>query len=1065
MAMDLTSVDSKLAPSRWSVIMKKVTASPLNMWKFIQGNPRCVKRMIKVAITLSGGIALTLNHPLVDIWGENPFLLGTTAIYLFPKQSVGAQVVSTAIALFGALCGIAYANLTIFLAGQTQSSAPMGYIGEGRRALLWTSFVLCAFICGYIRSKYPRFYLLTIFAMIVNMFALIRGINDFDYVFQGFFVVMAVGAGWSMLVNLCLWPEDHGTILRADIDKALSEARQVVSDVEQSIWAKGFGEVNYDLLGGAVRNLAASFKESNYEISLSRVDARDLLALSGKLETLVDLVKVYNCAVRAKPSSLPLPEPNLEAMPMYRQEYQPTEETLPVYPRSATSSLELTKCRAISFAFLEAVRIIDQISERITTAYNAPPKIGPHTLPLVDSTTLHAHIETVATALLPESESRTELNVTANGVEGVASADLIGTVVIEMLETVEEAARKSIAVQSTGRLSLFLPMKFRKGKGGGLERKDIGSTQSVIEDSDEKEYAEFHDLEDSIAGDDDGDDDTATVLVLPRPEKRWYTSVSLSLSRILSRIKHSRHIKYAIKFCIVMGVLSLPAYIRKNYIWYENMHAQWALISAMVAMETTRGMTFRTAGMKVCGAVAGGVSAFITMYISRGYVWGDVTFALFVGLLIGYLVINPSSAKAGTVFALAFNIIIGVAQTSPNHNTIAALAKRLITLPIGLVVAMLIHVGVFPFHARAQLGRAISTSMDWLHHLLYAIELAGEDNRRYSGAGIGIYGGKIVSEEQFSDVVSKTKRRVRFAMGLVPATRYEISLAGCFPVEKFQGILDRLGGIVLLIVGTRNVREDGPILLDPRFRGMIEAYGREQLLGSLCNDLLVLSHTLSARLYMPRHNSHSSIVLSNYIHLFAPSPLSTPRFSSDVASPSSPTSPTTPANRGNPQISFCLDPHPRPTSSNSISNYADVGRLTTLVNEMNLLREEVDNLIMESHVSPRAKEAFPELSANVYASATQSRCASRSQLHLDLRASGLDGGRTGRDRLPSRVGSRSASRVGSRGPSRSGSRVRTPLASARRPDVARSRSRSGERWNGGWEGGRGGGPQDASNLV
>lgn len=1013
-----------------------------------------MKRMLKVAITLSGGIALTINHPLVDIWGKNPFLLGTTAIYLFPKQSVGAQVVSTAIALLGALCGIAYANLAIFLAGQTQSSAPMGYIGEGRRALLFTSFVLCAFICGYIRSKYPRFYLLTIFAMIVNMFALIWGINDFGYVFQGFFVVMAAGAGWSMLVNLCLWPEDHGSILRADIDKALSEARQVVSDVEQSIWAKGFGEVNCDLLGGAVRNLAASFKESNYEISLSRVDARDLLALSGKLETLVDLVKVYNCAVRAKPSSLSLPAPNLEAMPMYGQESHPTEETLPVNPRSSTSDLELTKCKAISFAFLEAVRIIDRISQRITAAYNAPPKIGPHTLPLVDTITLHAHIETVSTALLQERESRTELNNTANGVEEVAFTDLIGTVVIEMLETVEEAARKSIAVQSTGRLSLFLPIKFRKEKGGGLEKKNIGS-------SDEEEYAEFHDLEDSIAGDDDGDDDTATELVLLRPEKRWYTSLSLSLSRILSRIKHSRHIKYAIKFSIVMGVLSLPAYIKKNYIWYENLHAQWALISAMVAMETTRGMTFRTAGMKVCGAVAGGVSAFISMYISRGYVWGDVTFALFVGLLIGYLVINPSSAKAGTVFALAFNIIIGVAQTSPDHDTIAALAKRLITLPIGLVVAMLIHVGVFPFHARAQLGRAISTSMDWLHHLLYAIELAGEDNRRYPGAGMSISGGKIVSEEQFSDVVSKTKRRVRFARGLVPATRYEISLAGCFPVEKFQGILDRLGGIVLLIVGTRNVREDGPILLDPRFRGMVEAYGREQLLGSLCNDLLVLSHTLSARLYMPRHNSHSSIVLSNYIHLFAPSPLSTlplPRSSSGVASPSSPTSPTTPANRGNPQISFCLDPHPRPTDLNSISNYADVGRLTTLVNEMDLLREEIDNLITESHVSPRAKEAFPQLSANVYVSATLSRCAPRSQLHLD-------GGRTGNGRLPSRVGSRSGSRVGSRGPSRSGSRVGTPLTSPRRLDVSRSRSRSGERWNGGREGGSGGGPQDASNLV
>ena len=240
-------------------------------------------------------------------------------------------------------------------------------------------------------------------------------------------------------------------------------------------------------------------------------------------------------------------------------------------------------------------------------------------------------------------------------------------------------------------------------------------------------------------------------------------------------------------------------------------------------------------------------------------------------------------------------------------------------------------------------------------------------------------------------------------------------------------------------------------------------------LGSLCNDLLVLSHTLSARLYMPRHNSHSSIVLSDYMQIFAPFPLPTlplPRSQSGAASPLPPASPATPASRGNPQISFSLDPHPRPaTSSTSISSYADVGRLATLVNEMNLLREEVDNLITESHVSPRAKEAFPQLSANVSATASLSRYASRSQLYLDLRASGLDGGRMGRDRGPSRAGSRSGSRMGSRGPSRSGSRVGTPLASPRRLDVTRSRSRSGERWNGGCGGGRGGGLQDASNLV
>jgi len=208
------------------------------------------------------------------------------------------------------------------------------------------------------------------------------------------------------------------------------------------------------------------------------------------------------------------------------------------------------------------------------------------------------------------------------------------------------------------------------------------------------------------------------------------------------------------------------------------------------------------------------------------------------GLGVGYLVNNPTFAKAGTVFALAFNIVIGVAQTSPNHDTTEILARRLITLPIGLTVAMIVHVGVMPFHARKQLSRAISTSMDWLHHLLHAIALAEDEDPAGGDAAPGI---PIVTEEQFADVVAKTKRRVRFANGLVPATRYEISPTGKFPEEKFQQILERLGNIVLLTIGAGNVKDSGPVLLDAQMKGYTtQVPGREKLVG-VPPPLLVLT--------------------------------------------------------------------------------------------------------------------------------------------------------------------------------------------------------------------------------
>lgn len=83
--MDLTSVDSKLAVNKWSTKLNNVKQLPSNGWKFIRENPRTIKRIIKCAVTLAGAIALTINHPLVDIWGRNPFLLGTTVKFHFLK--------------------------------------------------------------------------------------------------------------------------------------------------------------------------------------------------------------------------------------------------------------------------------------------------------------------------------------------------------------------------------------------------------------------------------------------------------------------------------------------------------------------------------------------------------------------------------------------------------------------------------------------------------------------------------------------------------------------------------------------------------------------------------------------------------------------------------------------------------------------------------------------------------------------------------------------------------------------------------------------------------------------
>ncbi|KAF8469954.1 hypothetical protein BDZ91DRAFT_847173 [Kalaharituber pfeilii] len=980
--MDLTSLSSRIPPPLHTRLLTAIRQLPARSRNFVRENPGTVKRIVKCAVTLAAALALTITKPLVQWHGTNPFLLGTTAIYLFPIRSVGGQIVFTIISLLGALLGLAYANLALVLANLAQPTpsadelAPL--IPTSRRVVLFVAMLLAACLCGHTRSKHPRLYLSTVFFMIVNMFALIRGLASPVPVFRNYFPVIFFGAAVAMVVSLLLWPEDHSRVLRAGVKGALSEARQAILDVEKSIWSRGFGEVDVSGLAKEVGALGTAFTEADYEISLARVDGVELKPLRAWLEKLLELVRVYNCTVRARPGRLHQ-ETDVHLMGSQAS----LEERKEAPPPTPACPTDMNKRRAISFAFLEAVRVMDMVADRIETAYTS--KTGTSDSPMVEIAAFAANMAAVEAALSGERARRTDADILADGVEEAAFVDLLHEILGALLEAVKGAAEAGNAVSSTGRLRLFLPMKFRRAaRKSKIEDAEKIRSSSRSGPADPESPHPGPDTPDLVSGDEfavvqedpDTDDTATTPLVHLRPQQTWCTRLALTLSRALARVKHSRHLKYAVKFSMVMGILSAPAFVGRNYIWYESLRVQWALISAMVAMETTRGMTFRTAGMKVCGAVGGGVCAFVTMQVSQGHVWANVLIAFVLGFVVGGLVNNATCVKAGTVAALAFNIIIGVSQSSADHNTTATLARRLLTLPVGLAVAMIIHMGVFPFHARAQLGRAISHSMDWLHHLLFAIELAGDpeaDGGAYALGLTSVPSSSIVSEGRYADVVRKTQRRVRFAGSLMPATRYEISLAGRFPVERFQSILDRLSDIVLLIVGSPDpAGPRTPVLLGPGARGLIEAWGREQLLGSLCNDLLVLSHTLSARLYMPRHRSHSSVVLAEYMRAFRPE-----KHRDDDESDEA-------------------QQQQRVPSPESTANYADVGRLATLVREMDLLREEVDALIAQSHVSSRTKEVLPELVASVSASrvatAVASRCPSRA---------GWDGSTAG----PSRAGS------------------------------------------------------------
>jgi uncharacterized membrane protein YgaE (UPF0421/DUF939 family) len=105
--------------------------------------------------------------------------------------------------------------------------------------------------------------------MVVNMFALIRGVDHFGPQFHAFFYVMIMGAGVSMLVSIAFWPEDRGGTLKRDTIKSFDEIKQALVEIRRSVHTGVCDEVNTAGIKSAEAALGMSLQEDNYEISKS----------------------------------------------------------------------------------------------------------------------------------------------------------------------------------------------------------------------------------------------------------------------------------------------------------------------------------------------------------------------------------------------------------------------------------------------------------------------------------------------------------------------------------------------------------------------------------------------------------------------------------------------------------------------------------------------------------------------------------------------------------------------------------------------------------------------------
>lgn len=371
------------------------------------------------------------------------------AIYLLPVKTIGGQLVSTAIGLAGIFIGIGYANLVLFFASLIQSTDPDN-ITFGRRVLLWGSFITISVVCGYIRSKFPRVNLATIFCMIVNMFALIRGINHFESCFHNFFCVMIFGACVSLFVCFAVYPEDHSSILRDDMLQGVQDAQILMESVRHAIKFDSGQEVDIAPLKETHAKIHASLCEAGYEISISRIPSSSFVPLDAALARLVSLGRVFNSAMRRRNRLYP------SLRRCFEDVFPATNNDSETSSMTAVEETPIDSKKAIEYTFASMMVVFNAMSLRIQEMYR-----GQDVLSVIEHEKFATKVNDIPELIASEVARRTVSS--PKELKEAAFRDQVNTVVLDMFNVVADAARIIDDIEKR-RLTLWFPRVIYPGE-------------------------------------------------------------------------------------------------------------------------------------------------------------------------------------------------------------------------------------------------------------------------------------------------------------------------------------------------------------------------------------------------------------------------------------------------------------------------------------------------------------------------------------------------------------------------------------------------------------------------
>ncbi|KAI1074789.1 hypothetical protein F5B20DRAFT_573896 [Whalleya microplaca] len=307
--------------------------------------------------------------------------------------------------------------------------------------------------------------------------------------------------------------------------------------------------------------------------------------------------------------------------------------------------------------------------------------------------------------------------------------------------------------------------------------------------------------------------------------------------------------RFGLKTAAITSLLSIPAWITKNHVWWDTYEAWWAVVMAWLIMGPRTGGNIQDLFTRALCGVLGSLWAGLAYAAGNGNPYVIAVFAAIFMLPMIYRLTQSTHPRSGLVGCLSFTVVSlaeVIAEGKPSPAGIAA--TRGVAIVVGVVASIIVNWILWPFVARHDLRKAVATMMFYCSIVYRSIV----SKYVYYEEGKEPTKEDILASEVLEGRLREGFVRLRQLLGL---TRHEIRLRAPFDPLPYSALIDASERFFENIVTARQAS----LFYHPHFiRDNTEAAAellghRRDAIATILTNLYVLSGALRADRKVPKY--------------------------------------------------------------------------------------------------------------------------------------------------------------------------------------------------------------------